>query len=225
MSLLGFTNIESGQILCDGVDIQSIPHKRLRQSVSTIPQEAQLFQGTLASNLDPFGRIPKSELQNALDVYQFILRSVDEAKAAEIASVGSANNDVLTGRLTLSTMVRARGENFSHGQRQVLSLCRVLVRRSKLILLDEATSSMDARTDAGVQQALRAELSRTGGESRTLITVAHRLPTIMDYDRVVVMGSGRILEMGSPGDLLAKRSAFYDMVMHSGEKDLLISES
>ncbi|OAQ99803.1 hypothetical protein LLEC1_00714 [Akanthomyces lecanii] len=202
--LLGFTNVESGQILYDGVDIQSIPRKR-----------------TLASNLDPSGTIPESELQNALNVCQRILQSADKADATETASADSATNEACTERLALSTMVKSKGENFSHGQRQVLSLCRVLVRRSKLVLLDEATSSMDARTDAGVQEALRTELSRADGEGRTLITVAHRLQTIMDYDRVVVMGSGRIVEVGSPKELLATKGAFFDMVMHSGERHIL----
>ncbi|PMB72563.1 ATP-binding cassette transporter abc1 [Beauveria bassiana] len=118
-------------------------------------------------------------------------------------------------------MVKSNGENFSHGQRQVLSLCRVLIRHSKLVFLDEATSSMDADTDAGVQQALRQELLGAGGEKRALVTVAHRLQTIMDYDRVVVMGSGTILEVGSPKHLLAKKGVFYDMVKHSEEKHTL----
>ncbi|OAA57792.1 abc transporter [Cordyceps fumosorosea ARSEF 2679] len=219
-SLLGFTKVVSGQILHDGVDLQAISYKRLRHCISTIPQEAQLFQGTLASNLDPSETVPEVELQDALDVCQRILRSADEEGATATGLADSTTNDAFTERLTLSTMVKTKGENFSHGQRQVLSLCRVLIRRSKLVLLDEATSSMDARTDAGVQEVLRTELSRAGSENRVLITVAHRLQTIMDYDRVVVMGSGRILEVGSPNDLMAKRSTFYDMVMHTGEKQL-----
>ncbi|XWX00437.1 hypothetical protein V2A60_008457 [Cordyceps javanica] len=217
-SLLGFTKVVSGQILYDGVDLQAIPYKRLRHCISTIPQEAQLFQGTLASNLDPSETVPESELQDALDVCQRILRSADEAGATATGLADSTTNSAFTERLTLSTMVKTKGENFSHGQRQVLSLCRVLIRRSKLVLLDEATSSMDARTDAGVQEALRTELSRAGSENRVLVTVAHRLQTIMDYDMVVVMGLGRILEVGSPNDLMAKKSTFYDMVMHVGEK-------
>lgn len=95
--------------------------------------------------------------------------------------------------LSLDTTVDAKGENFSHGQRQVLSLCRALVRRSKLMLLDEATASMDYETDKGIQAVLRDELFQTGRE-RTLVTIAHRLRTIADYDRVVVMGAGRVLE-------------------------------
>ena len=93
--------------------------------------------------------------------------------------------------------VDARGENFSHGQRQVLSLCRALVRQSKLMLLDEATASMDCETDRGIQQVLREELQgedSEGGSDRTLITIAHRLRTIIDYDSVVVMAAGKVVE-------------------------------
>lgn len=95
--------------------------------------------------------------------------------------------------LSLSTAVDAKGENFSHGQRQVLSLCRALVRKSKLMLLDEATASMDPETDRGIQAVLRREIFATGRD-RTLVTIAHRLRTIADYDRIVVMGGGKVLE-------------------------------
>ncbi|EJP62389.1 ABC transporter [Beauveria bassiana ARSEF 2860] len=221
LSLLGFTHIESGKIFYDGIDLKSIPRRRLRQSISTIPQEPQLFQGTIASNLDPSGTIPESELQNALRICQSLLQATDQLEKSKIASADSSVNSAFTERLSLSTIVKSKGENFSHGQRQVLSLCRVLIRHSKLVLLDEATWSMDAGTDAGVQQALRQELLRAGGEKRALVTVAHRLQTIMDYDRVVVMGSGTILEVGSPKHLLAKKGVFYDMVKHSEEKHTL----
>ncbi|KAH8708930.1 ATP-binding cassette transporter abc1 [Beauveria bassiana] len=221
LSLLGFTHIESGKIFYDGIDLKSIPRRRLRQSISTIPQEPQLFQGTIASNLDPSGTIPESELQNALRICQSLLQATDQLEKSKIASADSSVNSAFTERLSLSTIVKSKGENFSHGQRQVLSLCRVLIRHSKLVLLDEATSSMDAGTDAGVQQALRQELLRAGGEKRALVTVAHRLQTIMDYDRVVAMGSGTILEVGSPKHLLAKKGVFYDMVKHSEEKHTL----
>ncbi|KAM3482610.1 hypothetical protein MY8738_003852 [Beauveria namnaoensis] len=218
LSLLGFTHIETGKIFYDGVDLKSIPRRRLRQSISKIPQEPQLFQGTIASNLDPSGTIPEPELQKALGICQSLLQSTDQLEKSKIACADSSVNRAFTERLSLSTMVKSKGENFSHGQRQVLSLCRVLIRHSKLVLLDEATSSMDAGTDTGVQRALRQELLRAGGEKRALVTVAHRLQTIMNYGRVVVMGSGTILEVGSPKHLLAKKGVFYDMVKHSEEK-------
>lgn len=124
--------------------------------------------------------------------------SPDEPTQALEAVAASA------GGLSLETTVDARGENFSHGQRQVLSLCRALVRRTRLMLLDEATASMDYETDRGIQAVLRREMfaaegseaGGTGGSAtgHTLVTIAHRLRTIADYDRVVVMGGGRVLE-------------------------------
>lgn len=226
--MLGFTKVVGGRILYDGQDLTSIPRRRLRKAISTIPQEAQLFQGTVASNLDPSGTIPESDLQAALDVCQSILQSSGIFSEREKATVdeapgNDAPNEKFSERLTLSTTVKSKGENFSHGQRQVLSLCRILVRRSQLVLLDEATSSMDRNTDAGVQRALRDELGSSSGNTRSVITVAHRLQTILDYDKIVVMGSGEILEMGSPKRLLQSKGAFYDMVLHSGEKDLIFN--
>jgi ABC-type multidrug transport system fused ATPase/permease subunit len=128
-----------------------------------------------------------------------------------------------SGGLHLSMTVTAKGENFSHGQRQVLSLCRALIRKSKLMLLDEATASMDYETDRGVQVVLRKELNSAaeGARDRTLVTIAHRLRTIIDYDKVVVMGGGSVLEVGSPRELYAQEGQFYDMVKHSGEEEEL----
>ncbi|KAH8649101.1 P-loop containing nucleoside triphosphate hydrolase protein [Xylariales sp. PMI_506] len=137
--------------------------------------------------------------------------------------------------LSLDTPVKAQGENFSHGQRQVLSLCRALVRGSKLMLLDEATASMDYETDQGIQTILRDELFKDrhdnetessnvtlqGEEGRTLITIAHRLRTIADYDKVVVLSAGRVVEVGSPLELYRSQGIFYEMVRHSGEGDEL----
>ncbi len=86
-----------------------------------------------------------------------------------------------------------RGENLSHGQRQVLSLCRALIRHSKLTLLDEATANMDYETDRGIQEVIHKELAASEGD-RTLVTIAHRLGTIMHYDSVVVLSGGRVIE-------------------------------
>lgn len=193
MSLLRFTDIVSGQILYDGVDITKIPRERLRESLTIIPQEAVLFNGSVESNLDPSGTIPRETLERALDnckgIASFsgnVTEDEDEA-AADPAIRGHAQ------AITLSTEVDAKGENFSHGQRQVLSLCRALIRKSKLMLLDEATASMDYETDRGIQQVLRNDL-KAAGDDRTLVTIAHRLRTIIDYDSVVVMSAGRVLE-------------------------------
>ncbi|KAK3352376.1 hypothetical protein B0T25DRAFT_184635 [Lasiosphaeria hispida] len=243
LSLLRFTNIVSGQILYDGVDITTIPRKKLRQALTIIPQEAVLFSGTLQSNLDPSGVVPVELLENALDscsgIASFKARDNNKLTSrstsptltadptpSETTPLLSATNDTPSNGTTtpatvlqLTTPVLPKGENFSHGQRQVLSLCRALIRKSKLMLLDEATASMDYETDRGVQAVLRRELDADGAGDRTLVTIAHRLQTIVDYDKVVVMGAGRVVETGSPRELYALRGQFYEMVKHSGEGD------
>jgi ABC-type multidrug transport system fused ATPase/permease subunit len=147
-----------------------------------------LFNGTIASNLDPTGHIPESTLMKALQHCQGIASF--SGTSSQDASDESGDDDRA---IRLSTRVDARGENFSHGQRQVLSLSRALIRESKLMLLDEATASMDYETDRGIQQVLRSELE-AAGNNRTLVTIAHRLRTIIDYDSVVVMSAGKVVE-------------------------------
>jgi ABC-type multidrug transport system fused ATPase/permease subunit len=135
-------------------------------------------------------------------------------------TVGTTSRTTVAGKLSLTTNVQPNGENFSHGQRQLLSLCRALIRKSKLMLLDEATASMDYETDSGVQAVLREELrdsTKDRFKARTLVTIAHRLRTIIDYDQVVVMGGGRVLETGTPRELYARGGQFTELVRHSGE--------
>ncbi|KAI1032360.1 hypothetical protein LB503_010921 [Fusarium chuoi] len=179
---------------------------RLRESLTIIPQEAVLFNGTVESNLDPSGRVSKDILDKALDnckgIASFSPHTSDDSDN-DTQFHDDENNSV-----NLSTCVDAR----------VLSLCRALIRQSKLMLLDEATASMDYETDRGIQNVLRRELEAVGG-GRTLVTIAHRLRTIIDYDTVVVMSGGRVLEYGSPRDLYNSRGQFYDMVYHSGEME------
>lgn len=228
LSLLRFTHIVSGTILYDGVDITLVPRKRLRHALTIIPQEAVLFNGTVGTNLDPTGEADPALLESALasceDIASFQFRDQPPTTSPSPSSssstppspqpteqtplllpptIGAADLTAVSksaSGLSLSTPVDAKGENFSHGQRQVLSLCRALVRKSKLMLLDEATASMDFETDRGIQAVLRKELFAAGGQDganrsdRTLVTIAHRLRTIADYDRVVVMGAGRVVE-------------------------------
>ncbi|KAG5663050.1 hypothetical protein KAF25_000986 [Fusarium avenaceum] len=216
LSLLRFTHVVSGEILYDGLDITKVPRHRLRESLTIIPQEAVLFNGTVESNLDPGGRVSKEVLDKALDNCKGIASFSSQASDDSDNDMRPPNDE--HNIVNLTTSVDARGENFSHGQRQVLSLCRALIRQSKLMLLDEATASMDYETDRGIQTVLRRELEAAGGD-RTLVTIAHRLRTIIDYDTVVVMSAGRVLEYGSPRDLYNNRGQFYDMIYHSGEME------
>lgn len=188
LSLLRFTHIVSGQILYDGIDITRIPRQRLREGLTIIPQEAVLFSGSVESNLDPTGLVPRQVLDKALDN----CRGVASFSEGHVNGTELTDSGVSQG-IELSAEVLARGENFSHGQRQVLSLCRALIRKSKLMLLDEATASMDYETDRGIQQVLRDELEAADGE-RTLVTIAHRLRTIIDYDTIIVMSAGKVVE-------------------------------
>lgn len=196
LSMLRFTNIVSGQILYDGIDITRVPRSRLRESLTIIPQEAVLFNGTVESNLDPTGLIPHERLEKALvnckGIASFSGSDVSDNDGVSNSEEHTPGQGHSQG-ISLATEVQAQGENFSHGQRQVLSLCRALTRESKLMLLDEATASMDYETDKGIQQVLRKELEAAGGD-RTLVTIAHRLRTIIDYDSVIVMSAGNVVE-------------------------------
>ena len=202
LSLLRFTHIVSGTILYDGVDITTLPRRKLREALTIIPQEPVLFSGTVESNLDPSGKVPKEILESAIDEcrgiasFQYLSEHGGALNGTNGDANGAAEGDSLARSaegIALTTTVQSKGENFSHGQRQVLSLCRALIRKSKLMLLDEATASMDYETDRGIQQVLREELN-AHGRDRTLVTIAHRLRTVIDYDLIVVMGAGKVLE-------------------------------
>ncbi|PMB64998.1 ATP-binding cassette transporter abc4 [Beauveria bassiana] len=212
VAVVGRTGSGKSTILYDGVDITTLSCKKLRQAISMIPQESQLFQGTLVENLDPTGTASEADLQRALDVCQSIVAvRATQPQSATSYQDGEPDTEDSEG-LTLKTQVASKGENFSHGQRQILSLCRILARRSKLTLLDEATSSMDSETDTGIQTALRKAVAEDAGHC--LVTIAHRLKSIADYDKVVVMGSGEVLEVGTPRELMERKGSYYDLVMH-----------
>ncbi|KAL1881089.1 hypothetical protein Plec18167_003631 [Paecilomyces lecythidis] len=179
LSLLRFTDIVSGRVVIDGIDITEIPLHRLRTSISLIPQEPVLFSGDIRSNLDPFGQLDETDLQTALSA----------CTAIEVPKSDDSTDDSHTHSLSLNTPVASNGENFSQGQRQVLGLARAISRRTKVVLLDEATASVDHRTDEHIQQLVRSQFPDS-----TIIAIAHRLRTIIDYDCVIVMGNGQILE-------------------------------
>ncbi|RDL35779.1 Uncharacterized protein BP5553_06391 [Venustampulla echinocandica] len=212
MSLLRFTNIISGHILYDGIDITNISRRRLRESVTVVPQEPTLFSGSVRSNLDPTSSVSRDNIENALDSFKDLgVLPLHESSGQLLVD----HSHMRCQGLSLSTEVTSGGENFSHGQRQVLSLCRAILRKNKLMLLDEATASMDHQADQGVQKILSRELKMMG--DTTLVTVAHRLRTIVDYDTIVVMDAGKVIECGSPQGLYDAGGQFHNMVLHSGE--------
>ncbi|TFK80780.1 P-loop containing nucleoside triphosphate hydrolase protein, partial [Polyporus arcularius HHB13444] len=176
----------------------------LRSNITIIPQVPELLSGTLRQNLDPFSEHDDAVLNAAL-------------RSAGLFSVQDEHDQ---SRITLDSQIAGGGANLSVGQRQILALARAIVRRSKLLILDEATSAIDYETDSIIQTSLRTEL----GKDVTLLTVAHRLQTIMDSDKIMVLDAGRIVEIGKPAELLKnEKGLLRALVDESGDKEKLHS--
>ncbi|OCL06061.1 P-loop containing nucleoside triphosphate hydrolase protein [Glonium stellatum] len=190
VALFRMVELAGGSIVIDGIDINSVGLKDLRGRLSIIPQDPALFRGTVRTNLDPFGR------HSDLDLWTALRRAhlVDDGEVAK--AVDQEGEESRHSRITLETVVEADGANFSLGQRQLMGLARALVRDSRIIVFDEATSSIDFESDLRVQETI-AE----GFKGRTVLCIAHRLKTIMGYDRVCVIDNGRVAELGTPLEL------------------------
>jgi len=183
ITLFRLVEVSGGSITIDGVDIRSFSFQGLRNSLSIIPQSPTLFAGTLLYNLDASGKATTEEAWSAL-----------EAASPDLARQFRESGG-------LNTMITEGGENLSLGQRQLICLARALIKRSKILVLDEATSSVDTNTDAQVQETIRREFVQKGV---TVITVAHRLNTVLGYDKILVLDAGQQVEYGAPKDLLKR---------------------
>lgn len=189
-ALFRVVETSEGRIMIDGIDISKIGLQDLRLRLSIIPQDPVLFQGNMRTNLDP--------LQNHSD--EDIWKVLHKCHIAD---------DVKHDQRLLDAPVAEDGENWSVGQRQLVCLARVLLQKRKILVLDEATASVDTATDNLIQKTIREETNRC-----TVITVAHRIPTVIDNDLVLVLGEGKVLEYDSPAQLLAdSSSAFSSLVM------------
>ncbi|KAK0642530.1 ABC transporter C family member 10 [Lasiodiplodia hormozganensis] len=207
LALFRFLQAREGRILIDGTDISRIRLQDLRSRLAIIPQDPVLFSGTLRSNLDPFDDHSDAELLDALRRVH-LLGDYDDGAGA------TANINVFR---DLQSPVARGGLNLSQGQRQLLCLARAVVRRPRLMVLDEATSAVDMQTDALIQRSIREDFADC-----TLLVIAHRLSTVADFDKVLVMDQGRAVEFDAPATLLRSgRGAFSDMVAKSGEKDAI----
>ncbi|EEF35769.1 ABC transporter C family member 12 [Ricinus communis] len=192
-ALFRIVELERGEVIIDGCDVSKFGLTDLRKNLSIIPQAPVLFSGTVRFNLDPFNEHNDADLWEALE-------------RAHLKEVIRKNP------FGLDAEVLEGGENFSVGQRQLLSLARALLRRSKILVLDEATAAVDVRTDALIQKTIREEF-----KSCTMLVIAHRLNTIIDCDRILVLDAGRVLEHATPEELLSnERSAFSKMVQSTG---------
>ena len=204
-------NLSGGLIIIDGIDISAIGLYDLRSRLTIIPQDPVLFTGTLRSNLDPLESCEDQELWEALKRVNFL----DTLQGSDI---GATNDTIDPSNLTLDYPVSENGSNFSQGQRQLLCLARSLMQKNKIIFLDEATASVDYETDRRIQKTIRSEFGDC-----TIVCIAHRLRTIIDYDKVLVLDKGRVIEYGSPLELIEKSSVgvFRSMCEESGEFDEL----
>ncbi|XP_074657511.1 multidrug resistance-associated protein 1-like [Tubulanus polymorphus] len=193
LGLFRITESNEGRIHIDGIDITEIGLHKLRSSLTIIPQDPLLFSGTLRYNLDPFDKYTDAEIWEAL-------------KCGYLCEfVKSLKNE-------LDHEVSENGENFSIGQRQLICLCRALLRKTKIIVLDEATASIDIETDEIIQSMIRKRFSDC-----TIITIAHRISTVIDYTRILVLDEGRLMEYDSPENLLHNgESQFYKMARNAG---------
>ncbi|HWF30350.1 MAG TPA: ABC transporter ATP-binding protein, partial [Mycobacterium sp.] len=186
--LMRFYEVDSGRILVDGVDITTVSRHTLRSRIGMVLQDTWLFDGTIAENI-AYGRPEASEDE-----------VVEAAKAAYV------DRFVHTLPAGYQTRVSWDGGNISAGEKQLITIARAFLARPQLLILDEATSSVDTRTEALIQRAM-CELR----QDRTSFIIAHRLSTIRDADRILVVESGRIVERGNHAELLARRGAYYAM--------------
>ncbi|KAI0793372.1 hypothetical protein C8Q75DRAFT_749936 [Abortiporus biennis] len=194
--------LTEGTVLYDGLPTNKLNLDALRSNITIIPQVPELLSGTLRQNLDPFSQHDDATLNDAL----------------RAAGLFSLQNEMDEGRITLDSAIASGGTNMSVGQRQILALARAIVRRSKLLILDEATSAIDYDTDTVIQTSLRKELDK----DVTLLTVAHRLQTIMDADKIMVLDAGQIVEFGPPSELLKNdKGTLRALVDESGDRDTL----
>eukprot|EP00937_MAST-01D_sp_MAST-1D-sp2_P000725 g725.t1 len=204
LALLRLVEIDKGTVRIGGHDIAALHLDALRGALSIIPQEPVLFSGTVRENLDPFHRHADAGLCRALERVHLLAH-------AEALAVGGAQGG--GGQGPLGAAVAEGGANFSLGQRQLLCIARAMLQRSHVVLLDEATSSVDAETDALIQQRMRSDFAAS-----TVITVAHRINTIIDSDRVLVMERGRVAELAPPRELLADPRSLFHALVHEHEQ-------
>jgi len=215
VSLLRIVELSSGSITIDGIDITKVGLKMLRSKIAVIPQDPVLFSGTIRTNLDPFNDFEDARLEEVLQRVGLKASGMTQSSSSQsLTSMNSLASSKSASPLgsniavkSLSDEVLEGGSNFSVGQRQLLVIARSLLRGAKIVIMDEATASVDADTDARIQRVMRTEF-----KDSTCITVAHRINTILDSDYILVMDDGQAAEFDAPDTLLAKGGLFKDLV-------------
>jgi len=240
LSLFRFVDPEEGRIIIDGIDITTIGLEDLRSRLTIIPQDPVLFSGTIRENLDPFGEHTDAECLEVMQRVQLRTSHSSQSTAVASAATSRAPSVVIpadaeapteSGQITptsttergskavitLDSKVSEGGNNFSSGQRQLIAMARALLRRGGVVVMDESTASVDFATDKKIQEAIREEF-----KDNILITIAHRLRTVINYDKILVLDAGQVAEFDTPANLLAKEDGlFKSMCLKSGDYDEL----
>ena len=183
-----FYDVQGGQVLYDGIDVKEIKKDALRRSLGIVLQDTHLFTGTIADNIR-FGKLDATQ--------------EEIEKAARIANADSFIRRLPKG---YDTMVTSDGENLSQGQRQLLAIARAAVADPPVLILDEATSSVDTRTEALIEKGMDQLM-----EGRTVFVIAHRLSTVRNANAIMVLEHGQIMERGDHEDLLAQKGRYYQL--------------
>jgi ABC-type multidrug transport system fused ATPase/permease subunit len=250
LALFRALEAEQGKILIDDLDIGQIGLQDLRENIVMVPQDPTLFTGTIRSNLDPFGLFTDEEIFTALRGVQLVgvatstvpsrapsppptarserLSPNSKSVAFDVEPTPSsdASDPIETSTMenknifrNLSSPVAESGSNLSQGQRQLLCLARAMLKNPKVLLMDEATASIDYATDSKIQDTIR-EIKNT------TITIAHRLQTIIDYDKVLVLDKGEVIEYGDPYDLVSRKDGiFHGMCEMTGDLEVLVKDA
>uniref|UniRef100_A0A8C4YKR5 ATP binding cassette subfamily C member 6 n=1 Tax=Gopherus evgoodei TaxID=1825980 RepID=A0A8C4YKR5_9SAUR len=192
MGLLRLMEAAEGEILIDGVNIAQRGLQDLRAKITIIPQDPVLFAGSLRMNLDPLNQYSDEAIWTVLELIQL-------------------KNFVLDLPNQLNHECSEQGENLSVGQKQLVCLARALLRKAQILVLDEATAAVDLETDLQIQSTIRTQFKEW-----TVLTIAHRINTILDYDRILVLENGLVAEFDSPEKLIAQKGLFYRLVEESG---------
>jgi len=188
--LMRFYPVDRGEILIDGVNIQDIKRDELRKNIAIVLQDTVLFSDTIKNNI------------------KYANPSASDEEMYEAAEMSYLKSYIEKLPKRYDTFLKQAGAGLSHGQRQLLAIARAVFANPKILILDEATSSVDTRTEKNIQDAMVKLM-----KNRTSLIIAHRLSTIRDADKIVVMDQGRVVEIGNHDELLEKKGRYYDLYM------------
>lgn len=211
LSFFRFVEATEGCITIDDLDISKMGLSDLRSKLTIIPQDPTILSGTLRSTLDVFDEYEDAEIFEALRRVHLIPSDAADDDVVEVDGV-EVNVNVFR---NLESPVSEGGENFSTGEKQLLCMARAILKRSKVLVMDEATASVDYATDELIGKTIREEFANS-----TILTIAHRLRTVIDYDRVMLLDQGKIVEFDRPAVLLSDPSSqFYGLCEATGENE------